>query len=155
MTGETYYAYHKWDYRFLGLAELVASWSKDPSTKCGAVVVRPDRTIVSTGFNGFPKGCSDNPALYEDRETKYSRVVHAEVNALLHAREPLNGYTLYSWPPNYGPSCDRCTATIIQSGITRVVHKLTTSADFASRWKESIDRGLQMYSEAEVEVVAL
>lgn len=144
----------KWDHRFLALAELVASWSKDPSTKCGAVIVRPDRTIVSAGYNGFPKLCSDEPELYADREQKLGRVVHAEVNAVLHAREPLNGYTMYTHPAGWGPSCDRCTSVIIQSGITRVVHKLDDSL-FASRWKEPAERGLQMYEEAGVEVVHL
>lgn len=143
-----------WDYRFLSMAGLVASWSKDPSTKCGAVVVRPDRTIVSTGYNGFPKGCDDNPEFYADRELKLARVVHAELNAILHAREPLNGYTMYTHPPGFGPSCDRCSAHIIQSGITRVVH-VRDDSDFASRWKEPAERGLQMYEEAGVEVVAL
>ena len=144
----------KWDQRFLNLAQLVSTWSKDPSTQCGAVIVRTDRTIVSTGFNGFPKGCSDAPEIYEDRELKYARVVHAELNAILHAREPLTGYTMYTWPPGFGPSCDRCSAHIIQSGITRVVHKLDES-DFASRWKEAVERGLTMYREAGVEIVAL
>ena len=85
---------------------------------------------------------------------KYARVVHAELNAILHAREPLTGYTMYTWPPGFGPSCDRCSAHIIQSGITRVVHKLDES-DFASRWKEAVERGLTMYREAGVEIVAL
>lgn len=141
-----------WDKRFLDTAALVSTWSKDPSTKCGAVIVRPDRTIVSTGYNGFPKGTSDAPELYADRETKYSRVVHAEVNAVLHANEPLEGYTIYTWPPGFGPSCDRCTTVIIQSGIKKVVHVQDTS-DFASRWKEPAQRGLDMYAEAGVEVV--
>jgi dCMP deaminase len=144
----------EWDLRFLGLASVVASWSKDPSTQCGAVIIRPDKTVASVGFNGFPKGCDDDPALYADRDLKYSRVVHAECNAILHAREPLQGYTIYTWPPGYGPSCDRCAAHIIQAGITRVVHKQTPS-DFASRWKEAAERGLQMYEEAGVEVVHL
>lgn len=141
----------KWDLRFLAMAELVASWSKDPSTKCGAVIVRPDRTIVSTGFNGFPKGCSDDPDVYENRELKYARVVHAEVNAILHAREPLHGYTMYTYPPGWGPSCDRCTSCIIQSGITRVVH-FRDDSDFAARWKEPAERGLAMYKEAGVTI---
>ena len=144
-----------WDHFFLGLAEYISTASKDPSTKCGAVIVRPDRTIASTGFNGFPKGCDDSPELYADRDLKLARVVHAEQNALLHAREDLTGYTMYTWPPGYGPSCDRCTAHIIQAGIKKVVHRLDTSADFASRWKEAIERGLQMYEEAGVEVVAV
>lgn len=143
----------KWDYRFLDMATLVATWSKDPSTKCGAVVVRPDYSIVSTGFNGFPKGCDDSRDMYYDRDTKLSRVVHAEMNALLQAHEPLHGCTMYTYPPGFGPSCDRCTAHIIQAGITRVVYKRDVS-DFASRWKEAAERGLAMYEEAGVEVVA-
>lgn len=140
----------KWDGRFLQMAELVASWSKDPSTKCGAVIVRPDRTVVSEGYNGFPKGCDDAEELYANRELKYSRVVHAEMNALLHAREPLHGYTMYTVPRGFGPSCDRCSAHIIQAGITRVVHYGVEEDDFASRWQEACERGLQMYREAGV-----
>lgn len=142
----------KWDARFLDMAGLVSSWSKDPSTKCGAVIVRPDRTVASVGFNGFPKGCDDDPEIYAERELKYSRVVHAEMNALLHAREPLDGYTMYTVPKGFGPSCDRCSAHIIQAGISRVVHYGVEDDDFASRWKEACERGLQMYEEAGVEV---
>jgi dCMP deaminase len=142
----------KWDDRFLEIAAQVSTWSKDPSTKCGAVIVRPDRTIVSTGYNGFPKGCDDSEEFYADRELKLARVVHAELNAILHAREPLQGYTMYTYPPGWGPSCDRCTAHIIQAGITRVVHRRDES-EFARRWKESAERGLQMFEEAGVEVI--
>lgn len=144
----------KWDRRFLELASLVASWSKDPSTKCGAVIVRPDLSIASTGYNGFPRGTSDDEEVYANRELKYSRVVHAELNAIVQAREPLQGYTIYTYPPGYGPSCDRCSAHIIQAGITRVVHQIDTS-EFAMRWKEATERGLDMYREAGVEVVSL
>jgi dCMP deaminase len=142
----------KWDERFLDMAELVASWSKDPSTKCGAVIVRPDKSVVSTGFNGFPRGCSDDDEVYGDRDLKLARVVHAELNALLAARESLEGYTIYTAQiPNIGPSCDRCTAHIIQAGIKRIAYRATPVPE---RWKESIERGFQMYKEAGVEVVA-
>jgi len=145
----------KWHYRFLDMAALVASWSKDPSTKCGAVIVRPDKTVASVGFNGFPKGCSDEDWLYENRELKYSRVVHAEQNALLLAGESVQGYTMYTYPKGYGPSCDRCSAHVIQAGITRIVHYGVDEDDFASRWKEACERGLDMYKEAGVEVIRL
>jgi dCMP deaminase len=144
-----------WDIRFIEMAAMVASWSKDPSTKCGAVVVRPDKSVCSVGFNGFAKGCSDADDLYANRELKYERVVHAEVNSILLAREPLTGYTMYTYPPNFGPSCARCSSHIIQAGITRVVHVLDTSADFAQRWKETIEIGLDMYAEAGVEIVSI
>lgn len=145
----------KWDRRFLDMAKLVASWSKDPSTKCGAVIVRPDRTVASVGFNGFPKGCSDADEVYADREEKYGRVVHAEVNAVLLAAEPCTGYTIYTYPAGLGPSCDRCTSVIIQAGIERVVHYQDQDAEFVGRWGEAMERGLRMYAEAGVEVVHL
>lgn len=143
-----------WDGWFVGMAQYVSTASKDPSTQCGAVIVRPDRTVASVGFNGFPRGCSDADELYANRELKYARVVHAEVNAILLANEPLHGYTIYTYPPGYGPSCDRCTAHVIQAGISRVVH-IKDRSEFASRWKEPAERGLQMYEEAGVEVVSL
>lgn len=143
----------KWDIRFIKLAREISTWSKDPSTKCGAVIVRPDKTVASVGFNGFPKGCDDNEELYENRELKYARVVHAEQNAILHARENLEGYTIYTWPPGLSGSCDRCTAHIIQAGIKKLVHVFDDSSEFAERWKEPAERANQMYSEAAVKVV--
>lgn len=82
----------KWDNRFLNLAEYASYWSKDPSTQCGAVIARGNR-VISMGFNGFPKGTDDAPARYQDREQKYLRVVHAEVNAILFSRCDLTGCT--------------------------------------------------------------
>lgn len=142
-----------WDRRFLTMAALVASWSKDPSTQCGAVVVRPDKTVVSVGFNGLPRQVEDRPEILHDREAKYARVVHAEMNALLAAREPLTGYTMYTWPPGHGPSCERCAAHIIQAGISRVVYIKTDKTDFGSRWAASCLCGLEQFREAGVEVV--
>ena len=74
-----------WRDHFLGLAQFKASKSKDPSTKCGAVIVGPDMAERALGFNGFPRGCDDSPELYADRETKLLRVVHAEANAIAQA----------------------------------------------------------------------
>lgn len=107
-----------WDSRFLSLAAHVATWSKDPSTKCGAVIVRPDRTIASLGYNGFPRAVLDNSTLLSDREEKYKRIIHAEMNAILFSREPIDGYWLYTWP--FAPCC-RCAAHVIQKGVSRVV----------------------------------
>lgn len=107
-----------WNRRFLSLAAHVAGWSKDPSTKCGAVIVRPDRTVASMGYNGLPRGLRDALAILEDREEKYKRVIHAEMNALLFLREPVNGYVLYTWP--ILPCC-RCATHVIQKGIRLVV----------------------------------
>lgn len=150
---ELYDALHKWNVRMLEMARLVSTWSKDPSTRCGAAIFRPDRTIASVGYNGFPRGCSDAKMLYADREEKYGRVVHAELNAILSAREPLHGYSMATWPPGGAPSCDRCTAAIIQAGIRKVVHVVTEN-DFTRRWAVAMQRSLAMYREAGVEVVA-
>lgn len=106
-----------WDDRFLELADLVAGWSKDPRTQVGAVIVRPDKTVASVGFNGFPRGLADDVRLH-DRSRKHELVVHAEMNAILHAREPLAGYTLYC---TLAP-CVRCAVHVVQAGIARVVH---------------------------------
>lgn len=141
----------KWDRRFLELAEHVAMWSKDPSTKVGAVIVRPDRTIASLGYNGFPRGIEDRPEWLEDREQKYPRIVHAEMNAILSARERLDGCTLYTWPPSYGPTCSACAVHVIQAGITRVVGRFA-QGDRADRWRASCELALQLYRDANITV---
>ena len=136
----------KWDVRFLELCQVVASWSKDPSTKTGAVIVRPDFTIASIGFNGFPRRCNDAPELYADRQSKYARIVHCEMNAILSAREPLLGYTLYTWPL---ASCDRCAANVIQAGIMRCVAP-KASAEKLERWGGNLKIASDLFREAGV-----
>ncbi|MBI2062677.1 MAG: CMP deaminase [Candidatus Yanofskybacteria bacterium] len=119
----------KWDRRFLALAEHIAQWSKDPSTKTGAVIVDPNNRVVSIGYNGFPRGVNDLPERLENREIKYKIIVHCERNALLFAREPVVGYRLYTWP---FMSCAPCTAMVIQAGIAEVVAPVSDN----SRWIE-------------------
>lgn len=107
-----------WNYRFLKLAQHISQWSKDPSTKCGAVIVGPLRQKVAYGYNGFPIGVDDMPQRYNNREVKYDLVVHAELNAILNAQFGLSGSTLYVYPL---VPCTECAKAIIQSGIKRVV----------------------------------
>ncbi len=132
-----------WDKRFLELAGHVAAWSKDPSTKVGAVIVRPDKTVASIGFNGLPRGVDDTDLRLNDRELKYPMTVHAEVNAILHAREPLHGYTIYVAPLN---PCSNCAAAIIQSGIKKVM----AMAQINPRWEQSNALAQTMFEEAGV-----
>ena len=115
--------YISWDEYFMGVALLAAQRSKDPSTQVGACIVDANNRILSTGYNGFPKGCSDDefPWNRDDTlgETKYPFVVHAELNAILNASgKSLAGATLYValFP------CNECAKAIIQSGITEVVY---------------------------------
>jgi dCMP deaminase len=140
-------ASEKWDKRFLDLARYVSTWSKDPSTKTGAVIVRPDRTVASVGFNGFPKSMADSGNYYENREEKYSRIVHCEMNALLHAREHTEGYTLYTWP---FASCERCVVHMIQAGITRFIFP-PIPVEKQERWKNSLEKTKQYIFECGLE----
>jgi dCMP deaminase len=111
----------KWDNRFMKIAREISTWSKDPSSKIGAVIVNDDRRILATGYNGFPKGIEDTDERLNDREQKYPRIVHAEMNALmaaLHSGVSVKDATIYV----YGlPICPECTKSIIQAGIKRVV----------------------------------
>lgn len=134
----------KWDLRFLSMAYLVAKWSKDPSTKTGAVIVRPDRSVCSVGFNGFPKGMPDYAELYDNRDEKYSRIIHCEINALIHAKEPVICYTLYTVP---FASCDRCCVQMIQAGIRRFVFPILPDR-LIERWGESLVKTKQYIKEA-------
>ena len=138
----------KWDKRFLQLARLTASWSKDPSTQTGAVIVRPDRTVVSMGYNGFPRGMPDDPAYYETRGEKYSRIIHCEINALLTAREPIGGATPYTCP---FLSCDRCFVQMAQAGITRCVAPVGTPEQL-TRWGAAFERVRQYAAQVHVTI---
>lgn len=137
----------KWDIRFLDLAKLVSTWSKDPSTKVGAVIVAPDKRIVSTGFNGFAQNMGDIGYLYANREEKYSRIIHAEMNAVMFARESLRGCTMYS---SLAP-CDRCFVHMLQLGITRFVAPKATE-DQLTRWGAAFERVRTYAREAQVEL---
>lgn len=138
--------YRKWDRRFLEMAGLVASWSKDPSTQVGAVIVRPNKTIVSVGYNGFPRSVRDDGLLYQDRAVKLLRTVHAEVNAILTANQPVKGCTLYVSPLH---PCANCTGIIIQAGIARVVAHMPAVPD---AWQDNFRAAQQMFDEARVPV---
>lgn len=142
---------HKWDLRYLDMARYVSLWSKDPSTKAGAIIVRPNNIVASMGFNGFPQGMNDDPKLYANREEKYSRVVHCEVNAILHTQNLPFGSTLYTWPFS---CCDRCMVQMIQGGIRRFVFP-EPSKDVMSRWADSINRAKNYAGEVNADWVEI
>ena len=136
---------NEWDDRFFDLADMVGSWSKDPSTKVGAVIIRPDRTIASVGYNGFPRGVDDSPEIYEDRPTKYMRIVHGEANAILSAREPLHGYTLYVTPLH---PCATCSGLIIQAGIKVVNYSMSKQNIRNDAWQQHYEQMTEMFLQA-------
>ena len=113
--------YISWDEYFMGVAMLAAKRSKDPSTQVGACIVSQDNIIISTGYNGMPKGCSDDEFPWDrtGEETKYPYVVHAELNAIMNASgRDLRGSKLYValFP------CNECAKAIIQSGIKEIYY---------------------------------
>jgi len=136
-----------WHKRFIERAEIVSAWSKDPSTKVGAIITIGKR-VVSEGYNGFPQGVPDIPAFLNDRAKKYPMVVHAELNAILFAKRDLSFHSIYVWP--FFP-CSSCMGAIIQSGITSI-YTFDASPELKKRWGESNEIAEYMAKMAGVEV---
>lgn len=143
------YTSDKWHGRYIRLAKEVATWSKDPSTKIGAVIIGNKGQIISQGFNGFPRGISDSPERYDDRPTKYKYVVHAEANAIynaIHNGANTNGATIYVTGL---PVCHECAKAIIQTGIAKVV---MDTHPHETTWKESGEFAVDMLLHAGIEI---
>jgi len=140
-----------WDQRFLDLAKHISAWSKDPSTKVGAVAVR-DRRILATGYNGFPRGVADLPGRLHDRNEKLLRTVHAEANIIAQAARngvSLNKATVYVWP--FLP-CSACCTSMIQAGVDRIV---VPDFPIPDRWEASFKMSCQMLEETGVELTLM
>lgn len=134
-----------WDQRFLDLAATVAQWSKDPSTKVGAVVVDSRNRVVSTGFNGPPRGVSDT---FKDREEKLLKTIHAEVNAVIFSEGGAEGCRIYvTHPP-----CPACSIVLIQAGVIEV-HYRAPSDEFKSRWVHLTSVADALMAEAGIKVL--
>lgn len=146
----------KWHRRFMEVAFLVASWSKDTSTKTGAVVVGPDREIRATGYNGLVRGVYDDKPERMKRPTKYDFFEHAERNAIYNAcltGTSLKGCTMYATHP----PCTDCARAIIQSGIKTVItRELETRKDISGQtWRDKLDYSRQMFEESGVAYIVL
>lgn len=163
----------KWDNRFLIIAEAISLWSKDRSTKVGAVIVGEHRNILSTGYNGFPRNTYDElfiaepgkvlPEIeqlsnieidkrYNDRPYKYLWAEHAERNAIYNCARhgvSIEGTTIYITP---FPPCADCARAIIQSGIKRVVTRQITDKETNKRWEENWHVAKMMFLESGVEI---
>jgi dCMP deaminase len=138
----------KWDRRFLEMAQFVSCWSKDPSTKVGAVIADDKRRVVSVGYNGLPMGVEDTDERLQNRDIKYKLIVHGERNAILFAQRSVQGCTLYTWP--FMP-CATCASMVIQAGITRVVAPYSDNP----RWQDDFKLTEQLFEEAGVKLVLL
>lgn len=132
----------EWAQRFIALAEHVAQWSKDDSSKVGAVITDRKR-IISLGFNGYPAGVDDKIL---SRDQKIRRTVHAEANALAFANTNVTAFQMYiTHPP-----CSHCAGHIIQRGISTVVWKVP-DPHFLERWADSYYESLEMFREVRVD----
>ena len=138
---------YRWHQRFLRVAREVATWSKDPSTQVGCVLVR-EKKVLSTGYNGFPKNISDDLNRLIDREQKYEITVHAEVNAVTSAAlhgVSTEGATAYV---TFNP-CSRCAAVLINAGVVSVFSD--GSAPIPDRWLKNFILASKLLAEAGVE----
>ena len=134
----------KWDARWLEMAGIVSTWSKDPSSQIGAIAVK-DKRLVSTGYNGFPRNIEDLDERWNNREEKYKYVVHAEMNCIYNANyhnQSLKGSTMYIVGL---PVCHECAKGIIQAGVVRVVAKYN---DASLKWSKSTVITTKMFKEA-------
>ena len=147
---------NKWHYRFMELAFLISTWSKDTSTKTGALVVGPDREIRATGYNGLVRGVDDDIPERMERPTKYEFFEHAERNAIYNAcltGTSLKGCTLYA---THSP-CTDCARAIIQAGIKTVVtNKVIIDENTPQNtWRDKLEYSAQMFKEAGIEYIEL
>lgn len=142
---------NKWTKRYLDMARQASTWSKDPSTKIGAIAIGSKGQILSTGYNGFARGIRDTEQRYNNKEEKYKYVIHGEMNAIYNAclnGVSLEGSTLYV----YGlPVCSECANGIIQVGIKKVV--IQCPIDINDKWKDSFKLTKKKFSEAEIPVL--
>lgn len=138
----------KWDRRYVELAKHVSSWSKDPSTKTGAIIVDEKMRLISVGYNGLPMGIKDTSERLEVREVKYKMIVHCERNAIIFAKSSLEGATLYTYP---FMSCAPCAGMVIQAGIKRCVAPRNNNP----RWAADFCLTRQVFNEAGIELVEI
>jgi len=130
---------NEWDQRWITMAYTVSTWSKDPSTQVGAVIVDKQNHLISQGWNGFPRKFKDSKERLEDKETKYAYTVHAELNAVYNAGYlgvTLRGTTLYV----YGlPMCCNCAKGVVQTGVDTVVMCLP-EGEVQDKWKDEFEK---------------
>ena len=116
--------YFSWDETFIQLCRIISQRSKDPNTQTGACIVNNKNVVVGMGYNGFPRGCSDDKLPWSKNskkyyEVKYPYIVHAEANAILNANAETEGTKMYCglFP------CNECAKIIIQKGIKEIIYE--------------------------------
>jgi len=142
---------NKWTKRYLNLAREISTWSKDPSTQIGAIIIGNHGQIISQGYNGFPRGIIDSNKRLNDRETKYKYMVHGEMNAIYNAG--LNGVSLLDTTLYvYGlPVCSECAKAVRQVGINKVI--MQHPGDIPEKWNTSYQLSYQIFKEGGIDAM--
>ncbi len=139
----------EWINRYFELSKHIAEWSKDPSTKVGAIIVDKYGKILSLGYNGFPRGVEDTEERLNNREVKYNLIVHAEANSILNAATSVSGSRIFTskFP------CNECSKLIVQAGIS-ILYTTSPDSDIElyNRYKEKFEYSKLILKEGNVEV---
>lgn len=147
--------------KYYKLTEYMANlFSKDPSTKVGALFMYPGTMqILSMGYNGMPRGIDESVAAKWERPLKYKLTEHAERNAIYNAAQsgtPLrDSICVASMCP-----CADCARGVIQSGCKMVISRDIVeferdNPDVAARWKPEWDISVIMMKEAGIQIMFL
>lgn len=121
------------------MAQTVSKLSKDPSTKIGSILIRPDNTVASVGYNGFPSNTLDEQHHFTDKDFKYKYIIHGEENAILNCQDhSLKNYSIFI----YGlPPCTNCLSKIINCGISSIYYKVSNESSYEKMkadWETSL-----------------
>lgn len=130
----------KWDIRYLELAQHIASWSKD-NVQVGCILVGPNNMLVSTGYNGPPQHVLD---VWDTKEEKLARTIHAEANAILMADKPIHSAYITYLP------CSNCMALLIQKGVKRII---VANDRISHKWNPAITFAMAEEAEVTIEVI--
>ena len=143
----------QWLNYFMDMAKLVSTMSKDPHHKIGAVIVNKDNHVVSMGFNGFAHGVKDTVERLNNKDIKRKLMLHAEENAILHAKQDLSECDIYI----YGyPPCTHCMSLIIQAGIKCVYYRNSNKDSKVSEyWKADLELAEKLGEELEIPILGM
>lgn len=140
-----------WRQRYIDLAAHVSAWSKDPTTKVGAIVIGSNPKHITLGYNGFPPGVDDSWGRLVNRQTKYKYVIHAERNALDNATFDTRGGVLAT---TLFPCCE-CAKSIISKGIKCVLAPSPPPPIGEPSWRDDLKLSSEMLREAGVEIIEI